>query len=135
MDADKCRALKAQLAAQPQPPLVTIERFFEGNDDPGSIGCNLLPHPGVDVFRDVLVGLLRRPDVAAVYAQITELDPGGDIWPFTDTIAVVGTISAAELRRAVEPLQPDEVGPAAQMGISPVLGDTHRTPVLGVWWD
>ncbi len=30
--------------------LVTRLEFFEGNDDAGSIGCNLLPHPGVDTF-------------------------------------------------------------------------------------
>src|SRR5262245_27366125 len=62
MDAAKCRALKRDLAAQPQPPLVAIERFFDGNDDLGSIGCNLMPHPGVEAFRDVLTGLLCRPD-------------------------------------------------------------------------
>ena len=39
------------------------------------LGCNLLRHPGIDVFRDVLVGLLDRPDVEAVYAQISEIDP------------------------------------------------------------
>ena len=75
MDDTKCRALKAELAAQPMPPIVSIERFFDGNDDLGSIGCNLIEHPGIDTFRDVLTGLLRRPDVQAVYAQVAELDP------------------------------------------------------------
>jgi hypothetical protein len=135
MDAAKCQALKGKLAAQPEPQLVGIERFFDGNDDPGSIGCNLVPHPGLDAFRDVLSGLLRRPDVAAVYTQIAELDPGADFWPFTDTIVVVGTIAAADLRRAVDPLQPDEVGTAAELGIAPSIGHKHGAPVLGVWWD
>ena len=135
MDAAKCRALKCDLAAQPEPPLVAIERFFDGNDDLGSIGCNLMPHPGIEAFRDILTGLLRRPDVTAVYAQITELDPGEGCWPFTDTIAVVGVVSAAELRRAVAPLQPDEVGTAAELGLSPAIGRQHGAPVLGLWWD
>jgi hypothetical protein len=101
MDHAKCRALKAELAIQPEPQLVPIARFFDGNDDTGSIGCNLAPHPGVDAFRDVLVGLLGRPDVQAVYAQISELDPGEGCWPFTDTVLVVGSISTDELDRAV----------------------------------
>ena len=46
MDDVKCNALKAELATQPEPQLVPIERFFDGNDDLGSIGCNLLAHPG-----------------------------------------------------------------------------------------
>ena|SRR5215475_5344759 len=135
MDAAKCRALKSDLAAQPQPPLVAIERFFDGNDDLGSIGCNLMPHPGVEAFRDVLTGLLCRPDVTAVYAQIAEVDPGAESWPFTDTIAVVGAIAAAELQRAVAPLQPDEVGSAADLGLSPAIGRKHGAHVLGAWWD
>ena len=135
MDAAKCRALKRDLAAQPQPPLVAIERFFDGNDDLGSIGCNLIPHPGIEAFRDILTGLMRHPDVTAVYAQIAELDPGAGCWPFTDTIAVVGAVSVAELRRAVAPLQPDEVGTAADLGLSPAIGRQHSAPVLGVWWD
>src|SRR5262245_46292997 len=112
MDNAKCKALKAELAAQPEPQIVSVERFFDGNDDLGSIGCNLIEHPGVDAFRDVLTGLLRRPDVQAVYAQISEIDPGEDCWPFANTVLVVGAIPADELRSAVSTLEPDEVAAA-----------------------
>jgi hypothetical protein len=135
MDDTKCKALKYELAAQPESQIVTAERFFDGNDDPGSIGCNLDEHPGVDAFRDVFAGLLRRPDVQAVYAQISEPDPGDGSWPFTDTVLVVGTIPADELREAVSALQPDEVGDAGQFGISPAIAKRHDSPVLVVWWD
>jgi len=131
----KCNALKAELAAQAEPQLVPIEQFFDGNDDAGSIGCNLLPHPGVDVFRETLAGLLRRPDVLAVYAQITERDPGAGSWPFTDTVLVMGGISTAELRKAVHALRPDEVGTAEELGISPSVAQGHGATVLAAWWD
>jgi len=135
MDNAKCTALKVELAAQPAPQTISVERFFEGNDDLGSIGCNLIEHPGIDTFRDVLTGLLRRPDVEAVYAQISELDPGEGCWPFTDTIIVVGTIPADELRSAVSALEPDEVAPAEDFGVSPSISERHGSPVLTVWWD
>ncbi len=135
MDASKCNALKADLAAQPEPQIVDIERFFDGNDDLGSIGCNLMEHPGMDRFRDVLTGLLRRPDVQAVHAQISELDPGEDYWPFTDTVLVVGAIPVEELRSVVSVLQPDEVGAAAEFRVSPSIGQRPGSPVLAVWWD
>ena len=135
MDDTKCKALKDELAAQPELQIVAVERFFDGNDDLGSIGCNLDEHPGVDAFQDVFAGLLRRPDVQAVYAQISELDPGDGCWPFTDTILVVGTIPDEELREAVSALQPEEVGDAAQFGISPTIANKHGAPVLAVWWD
>jgi hypothetical protein len=135
MDDAKCRALKAELAAQPEPQVVPIERFFDGNDDLGSIGCNLIPHPGIDRFRQILTGLLSRPDVEAVYARISELDPGERCWPFADTVLVVGAVSADELRRAVSELQPDEVGVAEGFGVPPVIADRHRSPVSVIWWD
>jgi hypothetical protein len=135
MDNAKCKALKAELAAQPEPQIVSVERFFDGNDDPGSIGCNLIEHPGVDAFRDVLTGLLRRPDVQAVYAQISELDPGEDCWPFADTVLVVGAIPADELRSAVSTLEPDEVAAAEDFGVSPSIAERHGSPVLAAWWD
>ena len=135
MDPAKRQELKAELAALSDPPMVAIERFFDGNDDLGSIGCNLLAHPGIDVFREVLTGLLRRPDVQGVYAQIAELDPGAGSWPFTDTVLVVGTIPVAELRGLVRALQADEVGTAEDLAISPSVATRHGAPVLAVWWD
>jgi hypothetical protein len=135
MDNVKCRSLKADLSAQAEPQIVDINRFLDGNDDFGSIGCNLMEHPGIDVFREAFSKLQRRPDVKAVYAQITELDPAEDAWPFTDTIVVVGTISAEVLREHLAHLEPDEVGPADPDSISRGLSDSDREASLIAWWD
>ena len=131
MDPNKREQLVARLRGEPEPQLVPIEAFFDGNEDLGSIGCNLLEHPGIDVFRDVLTSLLGRPDVA-VYAAISELDPGYDSWPFSDTVYVVGAIPIDQLAEKLAILQPDEVG----------LPPRSRTPsqlrgsrVLMAWWD
>lgn len=135
MDDAKCEALKVQLAGLPEPQIVAIAQFFDGNDDLGSIGCNLYPHPGIDAFRNTLSGLLGRPDVQAVYAQISELDPGDGCWPFSDVVLVVGEIPAHELRRIVSTLLPDEVGDAAACRVSPSIDVRHSLPVQAVWWD
>jgi len=135
MDRTKCNALKAQLAAQPEPLALSIERFFDGNDDVASIGCNLLEDPGIASFREILTGLLQRPDVEAVYAQISEIDPGDDFWPFTDIVLVVGSISVEALRDAVSALEPDEVGLISKDSISPAVAKEHQGPLLQIWWD
>ena len=90
-------------------PLVTLEEFFEGNDDPASIGCNL---PGavqpVEMF--VLYKAVRaRSEVAEVLVQVTmHDDPEG--WPFSDTVWVITSASDADIRRWIpERLQPDEL--------------------------
>jgi hypothetical protein len=135
MDANKCAALKAELEVQPEPQVVRADRFFDGNDDTGSIGCNLSEHPGIAAFQQVLTGLERRSDVQAVYAQITELDPGEDSWPFTDTVLVAGKISTGDLTAAVSSLEPDEVSPVEDFGASAAIAAKHGTPVHVIWWD
>jgi hypothetical protein len=135
MDQTKCTALKSDLMGQPEPQVVSIARFFDGNDDTASIGCNLPEHPGIDAFREVLTGILQRPDVEAVYARISELDTGDGCWPFSDTVFVVGTITHDELRDILEPLQPDEVDSGDSFGIPPRITQDHDAPVLAAWWD
>ena len=135
MDLNKCEDLKRDLAAIPEPIFVPIDRFFDGNDDPGSIGCNLTDHPGVETFRDILVGLVGRDDVEAVYARIAELDPGAGCWAFTDTIYVVGEIPAADLQRLLAPLQPDEVGLAEPGDLPPMSADRNPSQIFCAWWD
>jgi hypothetical protein len=135
MDVSKCNALKRELAEQDEPQIVPIGRFFDGNDDLGSIGCNLSDHPGIDAFRQIVEALLKRSDVQAIYAQITELDPGEDSWPFTDTVLVVGSIPTEDLNRALAPLEPDDVGPADPDMISGGLSETERRSTQIAWWD
>ena len=135
MDTAKCKALKVALSAEPEPQLVPIDVFLDGNDDLGSIGCNLMEHPGIDAFRSAFAALKRRLDVQAIYAQITELDPGEDSWPFTDTVLVVGSIPSGELQEALAHLQPDEVGPGDPESLSPGLTDSERNSALVAWWD
>ena len=135
MDDIKCKKLKAELSAQAEPQIVPVDRFFDGNDDMGSIGCNLPEHPGIGTFRDVLAGLLRRSDVEAVFAQIYEVDPGPDSWPFADLVLVARTISVNDLRVAVNVLEPDQVSAASDFSVSPLVAERHKSPILAIWWD
>ena len=135
MNQEKCIALKKELEAQPEPQLVPIDRFFDGNDDEGSIGCNLLPHPGIKLFRDTLQSLSQRPDVSAVYALITELDPGDDAWPFSDTVVVTGSVTQEAVQTVIADLQPDEVGLADQEALGISLSSVNGNSALVAWWD
>ncbi len=132
MDESKCKSLKSELAEQEEPQIVSIERFFAGNDDAASIGCNLVDHPGIDLFRSVLTGLLKRSDVNAVYAKIAELDPGPDCWPFTDTVIVIGSIRSEDLQKALSPLHPTDVGLDRSFK---KLALSHGGQSLVAWWD
>lgn len=135
MDSAKCIALKKELQAQDEPQLVPIAQFFDGNDDEGSIGCNLVPHPGIPAFKEVLLGLTQRPNVRAVYALIAELDPGEESWPFSDTIVVIGSIAPETLYEALLHLEPDEVGSADPDSLGSALAEQDKSDALIAWWD
>ena len=52
---------------------------FEGNDDLGSIGCNLLDHPGPAHFYEVLRSIRDRSEVHGVWVGITEVMAPEDV--------------------------------------------------------
>ena len=135
MDELKRNQLVARLSVEPAPQIVDFEVFFDGNDDLGSIGCNLIDHPGIEAFRDAFARLAQRPDVKGVYAQIFELDPGEGCWPFTDTILVAGSISVEDVAAELSALEPDEVRTGDEFGLTDVVARRFTEPVVVAWWD
>ena len=116
-------------------PTISPEDFFEGNDDMGSIGCNLSDHPGVDNFYRIFERIRSRRDVQDVLVEIKDLVDEHS-WPFTDTIFVLTSMEEHELKNLVAELNPDEVGQFPQASIPtdlPTLKIGMRA--LGVWWD
>ncbi len=137
MDLSKCKALKADLENADEPALVPADRFFDGNDDVASIGCNLSKHPGIDRFREVLLGLARRPDVRSVQVVVSDRDPGEEYWPFSDVVLVAGTIPELELRKTLAVLKPDEVAPVGDRdpGVDEDALAALGPRVLAAFWD
>jgi hypothetical protein len=116
--------------------LVTRNQFFDGNDDPGSIGCNLYPeHPGIDTFNSVFQAIEVLPGVAGVYLPIRELLDEEGMWPYTDTALIVTTLPPDAFKTLLAPLQPDEVEVARpETFLNPVeLPSGHK--FVSVWWD
>ena len=137
MDQDKASLLKRDLAqVDGTEQVVPLERFFDGNDDTASIGCNLAEHPGIDTFRDVLQDLADRAEVDAVYLRIAEADPGPTDWPFTDTALVVGSISVNTVKDSVARLSPDDVWPVDLHEMPDLVASRHPgRHVTAIWWD
>ena len=135
MDHAKRIDLIAKLASEPEPQIVPIEEFFDGNDDLGSIGCNLADHPGMEAFQSAFRKIAARDDVVAVYAQITESDPGFEAWPFADTVHIVGHASVVTLGPLLKHLQPDEIASIDGPKLPEALVRLHKEPVVTVWWD
>lgn len=117
-------------------PVVSLENFFEGNEDLGSIGCNLLEHPGIDHFYEVLRAARDRPEVQDVVVEISEVMEGQGEWPFSECIYLLTSASAAEVESWLATLEPDEIIEGwfrSQPPAGPVPASGMR--VLSAWWD
>jgi hypothetical protein len=118
-------------------PIVSLELFFDGNDDLGSMGCNLVDHPGISVFYSTLVAIRARPDVFDVRVGISEVLQGDGEWPFSDHVYVVTSAAPDEVDRWASALQPDPAWLASrddepQHGPLDVPAHLH---VVMLWWD
>jgi hypothetical protein len=113
--------------------LVTIEEFFDGNDDLGSIGCNLNDHPGTEHFRKVLGDIAARPDVEAVWMQIYDLEESE--WPFSENVMIVGSVPKTEITHLTESLQPSEIS-EPQVDWTPSRAkNLAGRKYINLWWD
>lgn len=117
-------------------PLVTLEEFFEGNDDFGSIGYNFYPdQPKPAEFFEVFRAIRSKVGVASVLVQVQDLeDPDG--WPSTDTIWVITSASPNELRSWLgDRFRPDDI----LIGFPKGRVEHHNVPpgmrALGIWYD
>jgi len=54
--------------------LVTVDEFFVGNAEVGSIGCNLDTTPSPEQFYALFKVLAQRPEVKDIRVQITAFD-------------------------------------------------------------
>ena len=143
MKGENRRILVERIKAQGLPSpgdsllLVTLEEFFIGNDDYGSIGCNLLPPLGPHRFYEKLIEIRGRSNVHDVLVEINEVveeDP--TTWPFSDSVFVLTNATLNEVASWAAELKPDAIQP------SPTSGRQRRMPDLppGVrpyrlWWD
>lgn len=136
-NADKRLELLRLIIAQPEHvaglALVTPNEFFDGNDDLGSIGCNLARHPGLACFRHVLDRLLALPTVDQVWLQIYDIDEGD--WPFSENVLVFGNITTGQVEPFASEIFPSEID---EMQIDWTPSRDARLEgrrYVNLWWD
>jgi hypothetical protein len=121
-------------------PVVSIEDFFDGNDEPDSIAVNLDPHPGLEFFRKKLSAIRKRADVQDVLLDIyhiDESDEGEPHWPSPECIYVISSTSEEQVEKWNGQLRAD--GPIEGWidGVTPngapQIADGNR--VWRIMWD
>ena len=138
MDQTKLEALLKTIGDvnDPDTPsrLVSLEQFFDGNDDGGSIWCNLELAPEPADVRKVLEGIRARPDVHDVLILVTQWDGEGS-WPFSDTVLIVTSADADAVESWLgDDHRPDEIYPGAPSHAEPYTAP-QGVQVFSAWWD
>jgi hypothetical protein len=139
-EISKCAQLVATVRARGYSaggPQVIVSRaeFFDGNQDTSSIGCNLVPHPGIPAFAAALHMIESMEGVAGVYIGISEIVEHTDaIWPFSDTAWIVTLLKPTAFAPALLWLNPDETGIAeGSFANPPAVPDGYH--LVRIWWD
>lgn len=115
--------------------LLTLDEFFEGNTDAGSIGCNLPNPPEPKTFYTLFKSISQRPDVKDIRVQISDMNDME--WPFSDTVYIMTSASPEEVFTWFpEDLRPDETfsGFGVAQSHEPYQVPSGVQPV-GCWWD
>jgi hypothetical protein len=115
-------------------PLLTVDEFFEGNVEVGSIGCNLEIAPSPEEFYALFRSISQRPDVKDIRVQITVFDVPE--WPFSDTVYIMTSATPEEVATWFpEHLKPDETW----AGFVDQPYEPYQVPggvqPIGCWWD
>lgn len=118
-------------------PLVSLELFFEGNDDYASIGYNLPEPPHPQDFYELLKTMRERDDVHDIIIEVKDLEDE-DGWPSTDTIWFIVRGNDFDVLDAFpERMRPDEVVEGFENSTMSV--EVYEIPdgcrALGAWYD
>ena len=115
---------------------VPLDLFFNGNNDQGSIGCNLGDEqPPIQAFFRSLKELQQDPGVQSVFVRICAVDD--DIsWPYADTIYVITSLAKEEIEVRVTGLRPSEVVADWLYGKPDAVPEPAPDfQVFSIWWD
>lgn len=115
-------------------PLVTVDEFFVGNSEIGSIGCNLDSTPSPERFHALFQAIARRPEVKDIRVQITAFDVPE--WPFSDTVYIMTSASPGKVASWFPTeLKPDETWSGfVDQNYEPYTVPAGIQPVA-CWWD
>lgn len=115
--------------------VLTLDEFFQGNDEPACIGVNLSSPPPPGEFFRILKALIDRGDAERVLVRVNDIQDPPD-WFYSDAIHVIGTIGRDALADAVAELRPDEVYEGWMYGEPVNAGPVPPgCRVYTLWWD
>lgn len=111
---------------------IEFARFFEGNDDIGSIAPNIEPVLSPELIYKELKNIKSDSRTIDIFVRITDLED--ESWPYSDAIYVVGNWTIQELQDVTQKIQPDEII-EGWLYEKPTNVSTGEAKIFTLWWD
>ncbi len=114
---------------------VTIEDYFDGNEDDGSIGVNIYPDPPtLQEFYETLTEIKKAPKTDNLLIRITDIDDTD--WFYSDTVYISGKYTLTEIKEMFVSLKPDEIYEGTMYSKpSNIPQKNLDSKDYYVWWD
>lgn len=128
-------------AEKNEPVLLTLDEFFDGNNDEASIAPNFTEKPPIGEYYKSLKALADDPRNKAAFAEIKDINiyPDGhlreDEWFYTDVIYFIGDLTPEEIVAATAHLMPDEVDYCTDSRLKNLQDRFQGSKIVYVWWD
>lgn len=108
---DKHSLLLAQIKKAGFPKkevFVSVEDFFDGNEDDGSIGVNIYPNPpSLQKFKEVLTEIKNADKTSTLLIRIADIEDSD--WFYSDMVFISGNYTLSNVKKLFKVLKPDEV--------------------------
>lgn len=123
-----------------QPILLTIDEFFDGNNDEASIAPNLSKKPNILEYFATLKKLNDNPKTVTAFVEIKDVmlydgKLDDNEWFYTDIIYIIGDLTKEEITEATKHLIPDEVEYNTENHIVELNEKYKGKKVVYIWWD
>jgi hypothetical protein len=124
-----------------QPVLLTIDEFFDGNNDEASIAPNLVKKRPITEYYEILKALEANSKTIDAFVEIKEVKiyEEGHLapteWFYTDIVYFIGDLTKDEIKKATEILKPDEVEYDNENRIRTMNKKYKDKNIVYVWWD
>ena len=123
------------------PVFLTLDEFFDGNNDDASIAPNLDTKLNVSEYYKSLKNIENDTRIIGAFAELKDVmiyennRLNDNEWFYTDIIYFVGDISKEEVAEKVKDLQPDEVEYTEDERIIGLNNGYQGKKIVYVWWD
>lgn len=117
---------------------VSVEEFFDGNDDATSIAAGHAHSPSLTTIRRVLDGLRTHPGVHEVYLEVEKLRwpeyPAGK-WPYAHRAHVITTLDPPQVDELAADSDPAPASAVEPDGAAPGHDAPPGFRYIEVGWD